>query len=74
MHRDYGNLYCTWLLVLLPLKYAHAAGLGVSVHYIASSGFAKLFVAGPKQWCHPLTLRGVLQTYAKVSSMPLYVC
>jgi hypothetical protein len=65
-HRDYANLYCAWLLTVLP-HYAHSVALGVSIHYIASSGIAKLWVAGSASaWCAPDTLRGVLQTYSKV--------
>ena len=44
-HRDYAAVYCAWALALLPPALAHGVALGVCVHFIASSGFAKLVIA-----------------------------
>ena len=66
-HRDYGNLYCAWLLAVCPPAVAQAGALGVCVHYITSSGLAKLVIAGSaRAWSSPDTLGGVLQAYGKV--------
>ena len=40
-HRDYAMCYSTWALLLLPDPLARGVALGVCVHFIASSGFAK---------------------------------
>lgn len=66
-HRDYANLYCSWLLAVASPDVARAGALGVCVHYIASSGFAKLYISGsPRAWCDSATLGAVLETYSKV--------
>jgi len=67
-HRDFANVYCAWALALLPPGPApKAAALGICVHFIASSGLAKLRVAGLAAWCRPDTLGGVMKTYGSLS-------
>ena len=72
-HRDHPCVYCTWALALLPdPQLASGVALGVCVHFIASSGFAKLHVAGRgrggllaglKSWPAPGTMRSILRQY-----------
>jgi hypothetical protein len=66
-HRDYSGLYSAVSLAVLPDKYAEAVALGVCVHFIASSGWAKVLVGGLSGWLSPGTLRSVIQCYGKYS-------
>ena len=62
-HRDHAAVYCAWAL-LLPEPLAGGVALGVCVHFISSSGLAKLHVAaagkgvraGVAAWCSRATL------------------
>eukprot|EP00928_Gymnodinium_smaydae_P023475 TRINITY_DN19360_c0_g5_i1.p1 TRINITY_DN19360_c0_g5~~TRINITY_DN19360_c0_g5_i1.p1 ORF type:complete len:488 (-),score=36.07 TRINITY_DN19360_c0_g5_i1:199-1662(-) len=65
-HRDYLMLYNCWALFLLPDRYAEGMALGFCVHFIASSGFAKVFIGG-RDWVHPITMRSILSTYGEYS-------
>lgn len=65
-HRDYLMLYNSWALAVLPDRYAEGLALGFSVHFIASSGFAKVLIGG-RDWASPSTMRNILGTYGKLS-------
>ena len=68
-HRDHASLYSAWALALLPAHLAHGVALGVCVHFVASSGFAKLHVAGgAAAWAEPSTLASILRQY---NSLPI---
>jgi hypothetical protein len=66
-HRDYAGLYSAVSLAVLPDAYAEAVALGVCVHFIAGSGWAKVLVGGLKGWSSPGTLRSVLRCYGEYS-------
>jgi len=66
-HRDYAGLYSAVSLAVLPDAYAEAVALGVCVHFIAGSGWAKVLVGGLKGWSSPGTLRSILRCYGKYS-------
>eukprot|EP00931_Biecheleriopsis_adriatica_P004682 TRINITY_DN106311_c0_g1_i1.p1 TRINITY_DN106311_c0_g1~~TRINITY_DN106311_c0_g1_i1.p1 ORF type:complete len:453 (-),score=49.27 TRINITY_DN106311_c0_g1_i1:156-1472(-) len=61
-HRDYPMVYISWALALLPAEHAEGVALGVCVHFVASSGLAKLIIGG-RQWLLPCTMRNYLSTY-----------
>ena len=64
-----GLTYSAWALALLPAHLAHGVALGVCVHFVASSGFAKLHVAGgAAAWAEPSTLASILRQY---NSLPI---
>jgi len=60
-HGEFPLLYNAWAMVL-PEDYAHAASLGVAVHFILSSGVAKLAVGGIA-WLSPRTMAHYLEIY-----------
>eukprot|EP00927_Polykrikos_kofoidii_P063495 TRINITY_DN58328_c0_g1_i1.p1 TRINITY_DN58328_c0_g1~~TRINITY_DN58328_c0_g1_i1.p1 ORF type:complete len:430 (-),score=54.16 TRINITY_DN58328_c0_g1_i1:42-1331(-) len=60
-HGEYPLLYNAWAMCL-PSNYAHAAALGIAVHFIVSSGLAKLWVGG-MSWMRPCTMRTYLDCY-----------
>lgn len=68
-HGEYPLLYNAWAC-LLPEDYAHAVSLGIAVHFILSSGAAKLLVAGAAWPCSPTTMRTYLSIYRDSTSMP----
>ena len=61
-HRDYATMYFTWVFAVLPLSYARGAALGIAVHFVAASGFAKLRMAG-SSWTTAHTLYAILKWY-----------
>jgi len=65
-HRDYLMLYNTWGLALLPDAYAAGLALGLCVHFIVSSGLAKLYIGGA-EWVRPETMRSIMRTYGRLS-------
>ena len=65
-HRDFANMYVSWMLVLAP-GLARGAALGVSVVMLAGSGYSKVSVGGIAGWSQAGTLRSVLRTYGKLS-------
>lgn len=64
-HRDYAMVYIMWAVALLPAHYAEGVAFGVCVHFIASSGFAKLYVGG-QEWLQPCTMRNYLMAYGEL--------
>ena len=67
-HRDYAVLYVLIALTVLPDSLAEGAALGVCVHFIGSSGLAKLIVGGGVlRWVDAATLGGILATYGKLN-------
>ena len=60
-HGEFPLLYNAWAMVL-PEDYAHAASLGIAVHFILSSGVAKLVVGG-LGWLSPRTMAHYLEIY-----------
>ena len=67
-HGEYPLLYNAWAMCL-PNMYASAAAFGVAVHFVLSSGVAKLWVGG-LDWLAPDTLRAYLQMYGRSRSSP----
>ncbi len=65
-HKDHAMVYNVFALVLLSEEHAQGFALGVCVHFIASSGWAKLCIGG-WNWVHPETMRAYLRTYSKYS-------
>ena len=65
-HGEFPVLYISWAMVLPP-AIAHACALGVGVHFVFSSGLAKLAVGGAA-WLAPETLRFYLSVYAASAS------
>eukprot|EP00930_Biecheleria_cincta_P042909 TRINITY_DN29522_c0_g1_i1.p1 TRINITY_DN29522_c0_g1~~TRINITY_DN29522_c0_g1_i1.p1 ORF type:complete len:448 (+),score=47.42 TRINITY_DN29522_c0_g1_i1:30-1346(+) len=65
-HRDYPMLYNLWALALLPPRWAEGVALGVCLHFVASSGLAKLYIGG-LEWLGPGPLESVLRTYGDLS-------
>lgn len=63
-HRDYLMLYNVWGLALLRDEYAEGLALGFCVHFIASSGLAKLLIGGTS-WLHPRTMHSILTSYGE---------
>ena len=68
-HGEYPLLYITWAWLLLPDEWAHAACFGVMVHFVFSSGVAKLIVGGTK-WMGPHTMKAYLDLYLPSKSNP----
>jgi hypothetical protein len=60
-HGEFPLLYNAWAMIL-PEEYAHAASLGVAVHFILSSGVAKLAVGG-LGWLRPTTMAHYFEVY-----------
>lgn len=65
-HRDYANMYVMWGTLLLPCVMSKGLALGICVHFIGSSGLAKVVVGSLKDWVSPKTMRGVLKTYGQL--------
>ena len=67
-HRDFLNAYCAWCLALLEGPFLAAATLGCCVHFVFSSGYGKLTIAGGRQWgLDGDCLGGILRSYGKLS-------
>lgn len=64
-HRDFAMVYTAWALALLPLPMAKGVAHGICIHFIASSGFAKLLVGGVSSWAAPETMRSILRHYGR---------
>ena len=67
-HGEYPVLSTLWALALPDAAnsrgYAKAAALGVVIHFILSSGVAKVWVGGgAREWTRPATMRTYLNTY-----------
>ena len=60
-HGEYPLLYNVWAMCL-PTEYASAASLGIAVHFVMSTGIAKLWVGGAA-WLGPATMRYYLTAY-----------
>ena len=67
-HGEYPLLYNAWAMVL-PGRLAHAASFGIAVHFVLSSGIAKLWYGG-LEWCSPRTMAVYLDTYRPSKSSP----
>ena len=67
-HGEYPLLYNAWAMVL-PERLAHAASFGIAVHFVLSSGIAKLWYGG-LEWCSPHTMAVYLDTYRPSKSSP----
>ena len=61
-HGEYPLLYNAWAMCIPHPAYAAAASLGIAVHFIFSSGVAKLHVGGWR-WGAPSTMRLYLDVY-----------
>ncbi len=67
-HGEYPLLYNA-LGMLLPADHAHAFALGVAIHFVLSSGVAKLQYGG-RAWLEEGTMRVYLDVYRSSSSGP----
>lgn len=67
-HGEYPLLYCSCAMAL-PAEWASALAWGVVIHFVLSSGMAKLQVGGA-EWMHPRTMRTYLGLYHASSSRP----
>lgn len=61
-HGEYPTLYITWALCLPGPLLASSVALGVVVHFLLSSGVAKLLVGG-RAWADPSTMQTYLDAY-----------
>ena len=68
-HGEFPLLYVSWAAWLLPDAWAHAASLGVMVHFVSSSGAAKIIVGG-SSWMSPHTLRTYLELFLPSKASP----
>lgn len=66
-HRDYAIGYVMAAAALLPDALVEGAALGVCVHFIGSSGAAKVMVGGAAAWAEADTLGTVLEQYSRLS-------
>eukprot|EP00164_Ancoracysta_twista_P011297 GFYU01017368.1.p1 GENE.GFYU01017368.1~~GFYU01017368.1.p1 ORF type:complete len:481 (-),score=89.80 GFYU01017368.1:179-1621(-) len=67
-HGEYPMLYASWAMVL-PVEYASAAALGCVIHFVVSTGIAKLALGGLR-WGQPSTMETYLKLYQTSRSMP----
>ena len=67
-HGEYPWLYISWAW-LLPDAWAHAASFGVMVHFVLSSGIAKVIIGGAG-WLDARTLKTYLDVYRPSKSSP----
>ncbi|CAE8582863.1 unnamed protein product [Polarella glacialis] len=67
-HGEYLLLYNVWGM-LLPDCYAQAASFGFAIHFVLSSGLAKLKVGG-RSWMLPHTMQVYLDIYRDSRSSP----
>jgi len=67
-HGEYPLLYNA-VGMLLPADWAHAFALGVAIHFVLSSGVAKLQCGG-RAWLEEGTMRVYLDVYRSSSSGP----
>ena len=68
-HGDFPLLYISWAWMLLPGAWAHAASFGVMIHFVLSSGAAKLIVGGTA-WMGAHTLKAFLDIFRDSKSNP----
>ncbi|CAB9506342.1 expressed unknown protein [Seminavis robusta] len=62
-HGEYPLLYNVWAMCLCSSsEYASAVSFGIAVHFILSTGLAKIVVGG-QQWMLPSTMRFYLSAY-----------
>ncbi|CAK0876155.1 unnamed protein product [Prorocentrum cordatum] len=70
-HGEYPMLYTSWAMVL-PDSLAHAASMGVAIHFVLSCGIAKCIVGGAKEWVCGGTMSTYLNVYGQsTTSKPL---
>jgi hypothetical protein len=68
-HGEYPILYTMWAMACITdLEYRHACAWGIAIHFVFSSGYAKLVVGrvsknGVPRWLHPSTMETYLTTY-----------
>jgi hypothetical protein len=60
-HAEYPLLYNVWAMCL-PTDYASAVSWGVAVHFVLSTGLAKIYIGG-NEWTAASTMRFYLTTY-----------
>jgi hypothetical protein len=56
-HGEYPLLYNVWAMCLPWSEYAHAASWGIAIHFVFSTGLAKLVIGGFGGWTSPATLK-----------------
>ena len=61
-HKDHTMSLVVWAVALLPSDMAQGVTLGLTVNFVASSGFAKLWIGG-QEWLSGDSLRAFLKTY-----------
>ena len=68
-HGEYPLLYNSVAMVL-PSNFAAACSFGIVIHFILSSGVAKIVIGGLQGWVHSSTMRLYLTVHGNSSSMP----
>lgn len=63
-HGEYPLMYNA-LAMCLPTQYARAASWGIAVHFVTSTGLAKLWIGGAAAWMSHTTMHYYLTAYAK---------
>lgn len=61
-HGEYPILYNTWAMCF-PSEYASAFSWGIAIHFIMSTGIAKIIVGG-RHWLAPGTMKSYLTVYS----------
>ena len=71
-HGEFPLLYNAWAMCVPDSSYASALSLGIAIHFVFSSGVAKVLVGGGVEWIKPGTMRTYLSLYgASKSAKPL---
>ena len=76
-HGEYPILYIMWTnCILQDEQYRAAAGLGITINFILSTGYAKTSIGGLMDWLHPNTMRAYLSCHGnskRIFNRPLWL-